>query len=337
MSSDRKEQDLLGTKHLPKDALYGIHSLRAAQNFPISMKKVHPKLIHAYGSVKLAALCTNEELGYFPDAKVFEAIKKATEELRAGELDDHIIVDALQGGAGTSTNMNINEVIANRALQILGHNPGEYDYIDPIDHINLHQSTNDTYPTALKVAGLEMLKDLEHELIRLVDAFQSKEKEMAHVVKVGRTQLQDAVLTTLGREMGAYADAFSRDRWRVQKCEERLRVVNLGGTAIGTGIGAPKFYIFRVVDRLRDLTNLNVCRAENLIDATQNLDPIVETSGIIRTVASNLLKIANDFRMMASGPQAGLQELSLKRDRLAPLSCQEKLIQLYLKLSCKAL
>jgi aspartate ammonia-lyase len=170
-----------------------------------------------------------------------------------GLLDEHIVVDALQGGAGTSTNMNVNEVLANRALQLLDEPLGHYKTIHPLEDINRHQSTNDTYPTALKVAAIQVLRQLEREVVALLEAFQAQEKAMAHVVKIGRTQFQDAALTTLGREMSAYADAFARDRWRIYKCEERLRVVNLGGTAIGTGLSAPRQYIFRVVDRLRDL------------------------------------------------------------------------------------
>jgi len=228
-----------------------------------------------------------------------------------GLLTEHIVVDALQGGAGTSTNMNVNEVLANRALQILDDTPGNYDKISPLNDINLHQSTNDTYPTALKVAAIRILRELEQNILGLQETFQQKEKELAHVVKIGRTQLQDAVLTTLGREMGAYAEAFNRDRWRIYKCEERLRVVNLGGTAIGSGLGAPKQFIFRVVDQLRENTNIGLARSENLIDNTQNADVFVEVSGILKACATNLLKISNDLRLLASGPDAGLGEISL--------------------------
>ena len=228
-----------------------------------------------------------------------------------GLLSEHIIVDALQGGAGTSTNMNVNEVIANRALQIMGEKPGNYELISPLDDVNLHQSTNDTYPTALKVAAIRLLRLLEQNVLELQEAFQQKEKEFAHIVKIGRTQLQDAVLTTLGREMSAYAEAFNRDRWRIYKCEERLRVVNLGGTAIGTGLGAPRQYIFKVVDRLRENTNIGLARSENLIDGTQNTDVFVEVSGILKACASNLYKISNDLRLLSSGPDAGLREINL--------------------------
>jgi aspartate ammonia-lyase len=207
--------------------------------------------------------------------------------------------------------MNVNEVLANRALVILGLAPGAYDTISPLDDVNLHQSTNDTYPTALKVAAIRMLRALEREVVVLQEAFQAKEKETAHVVKVGRTQFQDAVLTTLGREMSAYAEAFARDRWRIYKCEERLRVVNLGGTAIGTGLGAPRKFIFRAIEHLRDITGLGLARAENLVEATQNLDVFVEVSGILKACASNILKVANDIRLLSSGPDAGLGEIRI--------------------------
>ena len=311
MVQTRIETDLLGKKQIPADALWGIHTARAIENFPVSGRLVHPELIKAYGEVKLACAQTNRQLGFWKDQEKAEAIEKACSELSSGLLIDHILVDAIQGGAGTSTNMNINEVIANRALQILGEELGNYKKISPFDDINLHQSTNDTYPTALKIAAIRMIRELEQHVLNLQEAFQQKEKEFAHIVKIGRTQLQDAVLTTLGREMGAYAEAFNRDRWRIYKCEERLRVVNLGGTAIGTGLGAPKQFIFRVVDRLRENTNIGLARSENLIDGTQNTDVFVEVSGILKAHASNLLKISNDLRLLSSGPDAGLGEINL--------------------------
>jgi len=305
----RQERDLLGARDVPADVLWGVHSLRAVENFPLAGRPVHRELVHAYGAVKLAAARTNHELGRW-DPATMAAVEAACEQMMAGRLDEHIVVDALQGGAGTSTNMNVNEVLANRALQILGRPLGDYATLSPLDDINLHQSTNDTYPTALRVAAIRGLRRLEGTLVALVEAFQEKEKQFAHVVKIARTELQDAVLTTLGREMGAYAEAFSRDRWRVYKCEERLRVVNLGGTAIGTGLGAPRQYIFRVVEHLRNVTGFGLARAENLVEATQNADALVEVS-ILRTVASNLLKVANDLRWLSSGPDAGLGEIRL--------------------------
>lgn len=306
----RIEKDLLGPGEVPAEALYGIHTVRALDNFQLSGRPVNPALIQAYGAVKLACAVTNGELGCWGPDKG-QAIVRACTEMMEGLLDEHIVVDSLQGGAGTSTNMNVNEVLANRALQLLGKPLGDYQTVSPLEDVNRHQSTNDTYPTALKVAAIKLLRHLEREVVALLEAFQAQEKANAHVVKIGRTQLQDAALITLGREMSAYADAFARDRWRIYKCEERLRVVNLGGTAIGTGLAAPRQYIFRVVDRLRAITGLGLARAENLIDATQNADVYVEVSGILKALATNLLKIAGDLRFLSSGPDAGIGEIRL--------------------------
>lgn len=306
----RVERDLLGEREIPAGALYGIHTVRAAENFPLSGRPVHPELVAAYGKVKLACAITNRALGAWADdpAKA-DAIERACREMAAGELTEHVIVDALQGGAGTSLNMNVNEVLAHRALQILGE--AGSTRISPLDDLNLHQSTNDTFPTALRLAAITSLHGLEDRLVALQEAFQELEKKFAHVVKVARTEMQDAVLTTLGREMGAYAEALSRDRWRVYKCEERLRVVNLGGTAIGTGLAAPRQYIFRVVDALRDITGIGFARAENLVEATQNADVFVEVSGILKACATTLLKISGDLRLLSSGPDAGIGEIRL--------------------------
>jgi aspartate ammonia-lyase len=311
MQKMRLETDLLGSMEIPADSLWGIHTARALENFQLANRPVHPELIKAYGEVKLACTQTNQALGYFPDQEKANAIEQACVEMAEGLLSKYIVVDCLQGGAGTSTNMNVNEVIANRALEIAGKEKGDYSYISPFDDVNLHQSTNDTYPTALKLASIRGIRRLEQSVLGLQEAFQEKEKEFAYVVKIGRTQLQDAVLTTLGREMGAYAEVFNRDRWRFSKCEERLRVVNLGGTAIGTGLGAPRQFIFRVTDRLRENTGIGLARAENMIDNTQNADVFVEVSGMLKACAVSLLKISNDLRLMASGPDAGLCELFL--------------------------
>ncbi len=310
MTSTRTEQDALGTRTLPADALYGIHTVRAVENFPLAGRPICPGLIHAYGAVKLACAQTSHDLGHWNDAR-FPAMAAASAEMRNGALDAHILVDALQGGAGTSTNMNVNEVLTNRALQHLGHAPGRYDILDPLQDLNRFQSTNDTYPTALRVAAITALHRLEQNVIALQEAFEAREKAFAHIVKAGRTELQDAVLTTMGRTMSAFAEAFCRDRWRLYKCEERLRVVNLGGTAIGTGISAPREYIFRVTDNLRAITGFGLARAENLIEATQNADVFVEVSGMLKACAANLLKVAGDLRLMGSGPDAGLGELIL--------------------------
>jgi aspartate ammonia-lyase len=310
LNKKRIESDFLGSMEIPVDALYGIHTLRSVNNFPLSGRKVVPALIHAFGYVKMACATANYNLDYLKK-DIYDAIFQACGEMSQGKLDEHIIVDALQGGAGTSTNMNVNEVIANRALQIIGEPAGSYHIISPIDTVNLHQSTNDTYPTALKVAAIFSIKKLEQSLICLLESFQKKEKEFAHIVKVARTQMQDAVLITLGREMGAYAEAVGRDRWRVFKCEERLKVINLGGTAVGTGIGAPRQYIFKATDFLRKFTALSIARGENLVESTQNIDSLVEVSGILNATAVNLMKIASDLRLISSGPEAGLGEIKL--------------------------
>lgn len=309
-SSVRIEHDLLGERELPVDALYGIHALRASENFAVSNRRVHPSLIHAFGEVKLACAQTNHGIGALDDQRM-DLIVSACREMAEGALDSWIIVDPFQGGAGTSTNLNVSEVIANRALMLSGRKPGDYAFIDPLEHVNLHQSTNDTYPTALKIAVFRGLKALEVEITRLQEECQTKEREFGKVLKIGRTEMMDAVPVTLGREFGAYAEALSRDRWRVYKCTERIRVVNLGGTAVGTGMGAPRDYIFRVVDVLREITHLPLARAENLVEGTQNVDVFVEVSGILKAHAMNLLKISGDLRLMASGPDTGLGEISL--------------------------
>ena len=312
MSETRRERDLLGEREVPAGVLWGVHTLRALENFPLAGRPVHPALVHAFGVVKGACALTNQRLGVWAaDPAKGEAIVRACAEMANGQLDEHVVVDALQGGAGTSTNMNVNEVLANRALQILGEPLAAYQRVSPLDDINLHQSTNDTFPTAMRVAGLWLLATLEKEVVALQEAFQQKEQAFAHIVKVGRSEMQDAVLITLGREMGAYAEALARDRWRIYKCTERLRVVNLGGTAIGTGLGAPRAFIFQVVDALSQLTGLSVARAENLVEATQNADVFVEVSGILKACTVNLLKISSDLRLLSSGPEAGLGEIKL--------------------------
>ena len=314
--SFRIEKDFLGEMPVPMNALHGIHTLRALENFPLTLRPTHPQLARAYGTVKLACAITNRSLGAWAyDSAKADAIESACRELAEGKLTEHILVDALQGGAGTSTNMNVNEVLANRALKLLNRPAGDYGCVSPLDHLNLHQSTNDTYPTALRLAAISMLQRLEQRIVDLQEAFQEAEKRFAHVVKVGRTQFQDAVLTTVGREMSAYAEAINRDRWRIYKCEERLRVVNLGGTAIGTGLAAPRQFIFKVVDTLRDLTGIGFARAENLVEATQNADVFVEVSGMLKAHAVSLLKICGDLRLLSSGPEAGFGELRLPAPR----------------------
>ena len=307
----RTETDALGTTEVPVEALYGIHTARAVANFPFVRRPVPSGMICAYGLVKQACIGTCADLGCWSDAGKVDAMLRACREMAAGSLDEHIRVDLMQGGAGTSLNMNVNEVLANRALQLSGKPLGRYDLVSPTEDINRYQSTNDTFPTALKLAAIVGIRQLEPQLVALQEAFQQKEKDFADIVKVARTEYQDAVLTTLGRQFGAWAEAVNRDRWRVYKCVERLRVVNLGGTAIGTGLAAERSYIFGVTDRLRELTGMGFARAENLLEATQNCDVFVEVSGILKACAASLLKISGDLRLLASGPDAGLGEIRL--------------------------
>lgn len=304
----RRDKDLLGERDIPADAYYGIHTLRAAENFPLSGYPVHRRLIEAIALVKKAAAEVNGELGYLP-ADVARAIAQAAGEVVAGNFREQFIVDALQGGAGTSTNMNVNEVLACRANELLtGDKAGP---VHPLDDVNMHQSTNDVYPTALRIAAIWLLQPLSEACANLQEALQAKEAEFAGVIKVGRTEMQDALPITLGQEFSAYAQAIARDRWRLYKVEERLRQANLGGTAVGTGLNAPRKYIFLVNERVRQYANIGLARAENMIDVTQNADVFVEVSGLVKALAVNLSKIAHDLRLLSSGPRAGLGEITL--------------------------
>lgn len=293
----RIEADNLGEKEIPQNAYYGIHTLRAKENFPFSQYKIPDRLIVALGLVKKAAIETNLELGFLETSSA-SAMIQACDEITSGNFRDQFILDPLQGGAGTSTNMCINEIIANRALEILGYEKGLYSVIHPIEQVNLHQSTNDVYPTALKIAAIFAFRDLSDIIAKLQGAFQQKEQEYADILTVGRTEWQDAVPMTLGAQFSAFAEAIARDRWRTFKCEERLRSVNIGGTAVGTGIAAPRKYIFSVIEKLRTLTGLGILRSENVLDATANLDCFTEVSGMLNANATNLIKIANDLRFL---------------------------------------
>ena len=306
----RVEKDLLGEKEIPQDAYYGIHTLRARENFAVSGLPVHRDLIWALALVKKAAALANLEIGLL-ERRTGQAIARAAEELARGQLREQIIVDAFQGGAGTSANMNVNEVIANRAIEILGGTKGNYSLVHPLDHVNLGQSTNDVYPTALHVAAIKLARELGQALASLQGALQAKEKDFAAVLKIGRTQLQEAVPVTLGQDFGAWAEAVARDWWRLYKAEERLRQINLGGTAVGTGLNASRRYIFRVVEILQELTGFPLARAENTFEATQNADVLAEVSGFLKAAAVNLAKLAGDLRLLSSGPQAGLGEIRL--------------------------
>lgn len=297
MTNQRIEKDFLGERQIPRDAYWGIHTQRAVENFRISGTRVNPSLIRSISQVKRACCLANAETGHLSAAKA-GLIEKACIEIADGKLADQFPVDALQGGAGTSTNMNVNEVIANRAIELIGGEKGDYHLIHPLEDVNLHQSTNDVYPTAIRIAAISRLRDLASAISTLQGAFQEREKEFAAIVKMGRTELQEAVPITLGAEFSAFAETIGRDRWRTFKCEERLRVVNLGGTAVGTGLTAPRNYIFLVIEKIRSITGLGLARGENLMGETANADALVEVSGILKAHAVNLIKIAGDLRLM---------------------------------------
>jgi aspartate ammonia-lyase len=304
----RREHDALGTMEIAPDCLWGIHTERALRNFPATGRRVPYRLISAIAVVKHAAAVTNAELGYL-ERDVADAIIAACARLCQGGMEAHFPLDALQGGAGTSTNMNVNEVIANLALRRLGKPLGDYESVHPLHHVNLHQSTNDVYPTALRIAAIEGVRRLSAAMAALQGAFQTREAAFQGIAKLGRTEMQPAVPMTLGQEFSAFAEAVARDRWRTFKCEERLRLVNLGGTAIGTGLAAPRAYIFRVIEVLRTLTGMGLSRNENVIDATANADAFVEVSGILKASATNLSKIAGDLRLLHFLGEIALPEL----------------------------
>ncbi|MFH1504953.1 MAG: aspartate ammonia-lyase [Candidatus Omnitrophota bacterium] len=293
----RIEEDSLGQIKIQNKCLWGIHTQRAFDNFKLSSYKVSPALIRAMARVKKACCLANQETGYLDKGKA-DVIAAACDEIIANKHIDQFILDALQGGAGTSTNMNLNEVIANRSLQIMGHQPGSYSLLHPIDDVNMHQSTNDVYPTAVKVAVIYSLRKLAQNIEKLQGVFQNKEKEFADIIKAGRTELREAVPMSLGAEFSAFAEAIARDRWRVFKSEERVRQVNLGGTAVGTGLTAPRSYIFLVIEKLRELTGFGLTRGENVIDQTANSDCFVEITGMLKAHAANLIKISNDLRLL---------------------------------------
>ncbi|MEN6521898.1 MAG: aspartate ammonia-lyase [Armatimonadota bacterium] len=306
----RTEHDLLGTMEVPSDVYYGIHTVRAAANFQISGLYIHPELVRSLAQVKKACAFANVKTGYM-DKSIGDAIAAACDEIAAGALADQFITDPFQGGAGTSMNMNSNEVIANRAIEILSGTKGDYHIVHPLDHVNLSQSTNDVVPTAIRITAIRLLQNTSKAMAELQAELQKKEQEFAHILKLGRTEMQDAVPMTLGQEFSAWAQAVQRDWWRLYKVEERLRQVNLGGTAIGTGLNADRKYVFMVVEILREITGIGLARAENMIDATQNTDVFVEVSGMLKATASNLAKIASDLRILSSGPRAGFAEIKL--------------------------
>jgi len=310
--AERIEHDLLGDRSVPAEAYYGVHTLRAVENFPITGTpiSIYPDLIRALAAIKQAAALTNRELGMLDEEKT-NAIVKACEEVRAGKLHDQFVVDVIQGGAGTSTNMNANEVIANRALEHLGHNKGEYQHLHPNEHVNMSQSTNDVYPTALKVAGYIGIFRLVDAMAGLRRAFELKAEEFKDVLKMGRTQLQDAVPMTLGQEFSTYAVMLGEDEERLKEAVMLIREINLGATAIGTGINAHPEYAGLVCRRLSAIAGVPLVTAPNLVEATQDCGAFVQISGVLKRVAIKLSKTCNDLRLLSSGPRAGLGEINL--------------------------
>jgi len=307
----RMEKDSIGEKQLEDSMIYGIQTARAKENFNLNYKKTDQSLVVAIVQIKKAAAHTYQTLG-IGKTGVYEAIEQSCDLVLAGGYEDAFITSALQGGAGTSTNMNVNEVLANLALVKLGHQYGEYEFVHPLDDVNRGQSTNDVYPTALRIAAIQKLRVLSDYCAQLQQAFQQKENEFDHIQKLGRTELMDALPITLGQEFGAFAQAISRDRWRLYKVEERLRQVNLGGTAVGAGNNADRKYRFGVLEILREYTGMGLAPAEYPMDITQNNDVFVEVSGLMKALAVNLMKISNDIRLMSSGPKGGFGEISLK-------------------------
>lgn len=306
----RIEADSIGTKDVPENVYYGVQSLRAAENFHITGLNMHPEIINSLAYIKKACAITNCEVGLL-DKKIANAIVQACDEIIAGKFHDDFIVDPIQGGAGTSLNMNANEVIANRAIEILGGEKGDYDIVHPNDHVNYGQSTNDVIPTAGKITSLRLLKNLKSELLRLHDTLEKKAEEFDHVIKMGRTQMQDAVPIRLGQEFRAYSVAIMRDIRRMDLAMNEMRTVNMGGTAVGTGINADETYLKRIVPNLSEVANMELVQAFDLIDSTQNLDSFVSVSGAAKACAVTLSKIANDLRLMSSGPRAGFGEINL--------------------------
>ena len=306
----RTETDSIGEKHIPKNVYYGVQSLRAAENFHITGLNMHPEIISSLACIKKAAAITNCEINLL-DKKRADAIVKACNEILEGKHFEDFIVDPIQGGAGTSLNMNANEVIANRAIEILGGKKGDYSIVHPNDHVNCSQSTNDVIPTAGKMTSLKLLLKLKSERLRLHSALCSKAEEFNHVIKMGRTQMQDAVPIRLGQEFGAYAAAIMRDIHRMDTAMNEMRSLNMGGTAIGTGINADEAYLSRIVPNISEVSSMEFIQAFDLIDATQNLDPFVAVSGAVKACAVTLSKIANDLRLMSSGPRAGFFEINL--------------------------
>ena len=308
----RTEHDLLGDREVPAELYYGVQTLRALENFTISgvTLNFYPHLIEALAIVKMAAAKANRDLGLLSDT-IAEAIIQACNDIISGKLHAHFVVDMIQGGAGTSSNMNANEVIANRALEILGYDKGNYQHCHPNNHVNLSQSTNDTYPTSIKIALIKSNEKLIEVLEEIIHSFKSKAKEFSNIIKMGRTQLQDAVPMTLGQEFDAYAFTLNEEVKRLKENAELFLEVNMGATAIGTGINAHPDYSNKCIKYLRDITGLDVKLAENLVEATQDTGAFVMYSSAVKRLAIKLSKICNDLRLLSSGPRTGINEINL--------------------------
>lgn len=307
----RVEKDLLGERAILYDRYFGINTDRALENFALSSPPVNKRLIREIVLIKKAAADANWRCGSLSKEKT-EAIICACDEILQGGLDGEFPVNSLQGGAGTSANMNVNECVANRAIELMGGKKGEYSLVHPLDDVNMSQSTNDVFPTALRIATIKLIRELSDALASLQDSLQKKEIEFSDIPKLGRTELMDALPMRAGQGFGAYAQAIARDRWRIYKAEERLRTINIGGTAIGTGLNALPKYIYLITENLQAMTGLGLARAESPMDATQNADVFAEVSGLLKACAVNLLKISNDLRLLASGPVGGIGEVLLQ-------------------------
>ena len=306
----RMEHDSIGALNVPAEAYYGVQSMRAATNFQITHRPLHPVLIDSIVMVKKAAAITNEKSGKL-DQQIVQAIIQACDEILDGNLRDQFIVDAIQGGAGTSANMNANEVIANRAIEILGGTKGDYSVVHPNDHVNMSQSTNDVIPTAGKITVLKLLPQTIKELEKLEKAMEEKEAEFDDILKMGRTQLQDAVPMRLGQSFGAFAHVLKRDIKRLKNVMDEMKVLNIGATAIGTAINVDPYYLANISYELSKVAGILLKQADDLIDATQNLDGFVSVSGVLKTCAVDISKISNDLRLMSFGPRTGLSEINL--------------------------
>lgn len=309
-ASFRLEHDSIGEKKVPKDAYYGVQTLRAAENFHITGLYIHPEMLISIAQIKKAAAITNFEVGRL-DKKRANAIVKACDEIIEGKFHDQFIVDPIQGGAGTSLNMNANEVIANRAIELLRGQKGNYEIVNPNDHVNYGQSTNDVFPSCGRMTAMKLLDKAKGQLIRLYETLMKKSEEFDSVIKMGRTQLQDAVPVRLGQEFHAYASAIQRDIRRFETAKQEMGALNIGGTAIGTGLNADVQYFRKVVKNIALVSGLDLVQSFDLIDATQNLDGYASVSGTVKTCAINLSKMSNDLRLMSSGPRAGFGEINL--------------------------